>query len=137
MRYSGFEAELNNGRQLVALMNITLLEWDSKASHPWILKVDANYDGDNNDWMPNNDTYELLNNFEDEIMLQLKDTDGYLNIGRQTADNLREIFFACKDFRKPSKVLQELIGKYSGKLDLNYQIYKDKYWQSFENFRAN
>ena len=135
--YSSLEAELNNGRPLVAIINTTLLEWDSKASHPWILKVEINYDGDNNNGMPDNDTYELLNNFEDDIMVEIKDFDGYLNIGRQTADNSREIYFACNDFRKPSKTLYELTKKYSGKLNLTYDIYKDKYWQSYERFRTN
>lgn len=135
--YSSLEAELNNGRPLIAIINTTILEWDRKASHPWLLKIEINYDGNDNNGMPDNETYELLNNFEDEIMNEMKDFDGYLNIGRQTADNSREIYFACKDFRKPSKVLHELTKKYSGKLDLTYDIYKDKYWQSYERFRTN
>ena len=132
--YSCLEAELKNGRPLVAIVNRTLLEWDSQASHPWILEVEIKYDGDDNG-MPDDDTYEFLNNFEEEIMLDLKDFEGYLNVGRQTADNSREIYFACKDFRKPSIVLYELTKKYSGQLDLTYDIYKDKYWRSFERFR--
>jgi hypothetical protein len=40
--YSGLEAELDNGKPLVAIINSTLLDWDSKASHPWILKVEIN-----------------------------------------------------------------------------------------------
>ena len=136
-RYSSLEAELHNGRVLVAIVNSTLLGWDSKASHPWISVVEINYNGDNTNGMPDDETYELLNTLEEEILLELKDADGYLNIGRQTADNKREIYFACKDFRKPSKVLHEMTWKYSGKLDLSYEIYKDKYWQSFERFRPD
>jgi len=135
--YSSLEAELNNGRPLIAIVNSTLLDWDSKASHPWILKVEINYDGNDNNGMPDENTYQLLNEFEEQIMLELKDFDGYLNIGRQTADNSREIYFVCKDFRKPSKVLHDLTQKYSDKLDINYDMYKDKYWQSFERFTSN
>ncbi len=135
--YSSLEAELNTGRLLIATINTTLLEWDRKASHPWLLKVEITYDGNNDNGMPDNDTYELLSKFEDEIILEIKDYDGYLNIGRQTADNSREIYFACKDFRKPSKILHDLTKKYSGKLDVTYDIYKDKYWQSYERFRTN
>lgn len=133
--YSGMEAELNNGRPVLSIINATLLEWDSKASHPWILKVEIKYDGTRNNGMPDNATYELLNQFENEIMSELKDFDGYLNIGRQTGDNARTIYFACKDFRKPSKALYELTTKYSGRVNATYEIYKDKYWQSFEKFR--
>lgn len=135
--YSSLEAKLKSGKPLFAIINTTLLEWDSKASYPWILKVEINYDGSNTNGMPSKDTYDLLNQFEDRIMLDLKDFEGYLNVGRETADNLRSIYFVCKDFRKPSKVLHALKRKYLTKLDLNYDIYKDKYWQSFEKFRPN
>lgn len=135
--YSSLEATLKNGLQLVAIINTTLLDWDSKASHPWILKVEIQYDVSKNNGMPDNNTYEQLNNFEDGLMLELKDFDGYLNIGRQTADSERIIYFACKDFRKPSKLLYNLAMKHLGKLNLKYDIYKDKYWQSFERFRPN
>lgn len=135
--YSSLEAQLDNDNYLIAIINTTLLEWDSKASHPWILSIKINYNGKNNNGMPDNKTYELLNIFEEEIMQELKDFDGYLNIGRQTADSERIIYFACKDFRKPSKILDALIKKYSDKLELSYDIFKDKYWQSLEKFRPN
>ncbi len=135
--YSSLEAKLKNGKPMIAVINSTLLEWDSKASHPWILSVEIKFNGKGNNGMPDDATYQLLNNFEDEIMLELKDFDGYLNVGRQTADNERIIYFACKDFRKPSKIIRELTKKYSDKLELKYEIYKDKYWQSFERFRPN
>ena len=135
--YSNLEATLNNGHTLIAVVNTTLLDWDRKASHPWILKITLKYDGSNNNGMPDNETYERLNVFEDEVMGELKDFEGYLNIGRQTADSERSIYFACNDFRKPSKLLHGLTKKYLGKLDLSYDIYKDKYWQSFERFRPN
>lgn len=134
--YSGFEAILDNGLPLLAIINTTLLDWDSKASHPWILSVTVQFDG-NNKGMPNDSTHKLLDRFEDEILSELKDFEGYLNIGRQTSDSKRIIYFACKDFRKPSKVLHELEKNYSGILNLTHDIYKDKYWQSFERFRSN
>ena len=133
--YACLEAKLENGSNLIAIINTTLLEWESKASHPWILDIEIKYDGASNDGMLDNNTYELLNNFEDEITQELKDFDGYLNVGRQTADNTRKVFFACKDFRKSSKVACEIIKKYSDKLEIDYNIYKDKYWQSLNRFR--
>ena len=135
--YSSMTAELDNGRMLIATINTTLLEWDRKASHPWILHITIKYNGEHNNGMPDNTTYELLNTFEDEIMLELKDFDGYLNIGRQTADGERIIYFACKDFRKPSKVLDAIIKRYSDRLNLSYDIFKDKYWQALERFRQH
>jgi hypothetical protein len=114
-----------------------LLEWDSKASHPWILSIEIKYDRVTNNGMPDDKTYELLNNFEDEIMEELKDSDGYLNIGRQTADGAREIYFACSDFRKPSMVLHQLTNKNSSRISLSFDLYKDKYWQSLNRFKPN
>ncbi|MCX8020477.1 MAG: DUF695 domain-containing protein [Chitinophagaceae bacterium] len=135
--YSIIETTLSNGLPLVAIINSTLLDWDSKASHPWILQVEIKFDGSKNNGMPDNNTYEQLNNLENEIMAELKDFEGYLNVGRQTTNGERIVYFACKDFRKPSKLLYNLTRKHSDKLDLSYDLYKDKYWQSFEKFKPN
>lgn len=134
--YSSLEAELTNGSPLVAIVNSTLLDWDSKASHPWILVVEIKYDGRKNNGMPDQKTYQLMNQLEDELMGVLRDSDGYLNVGRQTVDQVREIYFACKEFRKSSKIVFETTQKYKGKLDASYTIYKDKYWLSLDKFRG-
>lgn len=133
-QYSTLEAQLESGNTLIALINIDLLQWDSKASHPWILTVEIPYDGSNNNGMPDRETYKLLDEIEENISSELKDFEGYLNIGRQTAKSVREIYFACNDFRKPSKVLYKLQNDYKGQVEITYDIYKDKYWQSFNRF---
>ncbi|MFZ4399925.1 MAG: DUF695 domain-containing protein [Bacteroidales bacterium] len=132
--YSSMEAKLKNGSPLIAIINTTLLEWDCKASHPWILNFEMKYDGCNYNGMPDPKTYEFLNSLENEVIEKLKDFDGYLNIGRETAENSRKVFFACKDFRKPSIVMYELTKKYSDRIEISYEIYKDKYWQTFDRF---
>jgi hypothetical protein len=133
--YALLQAKLENGNVLIATINTGLLNWENKASHPWITTVAIKYDGSRNNGMPNNETSELLNTIEDEIMEYLRDADGYLNIGHQTAENLREIYFACKDFRKPSDVLYRIKKKYGAKAAIDYDIYKDKYWRSFNRFK--
>ncbi|MBT9394683.1 DUF695 domain-containing protein [Hymenobacter sp. NST-14] len=135
--YASFEAELADDKRLVAVMNTDLLAWDAKASHPWILLVEIPYDGERTNGMPDEETYELLNQIEESILTELKDSEGYLNVGRQTADGVREIYFACNDFRKPAKVLYQIQADYSTQLAINYDIYKDKYWQSFARFASN
>jgi Family of unknown function (DUF695) len=132
--YSILEAELESGNTLIAVVNTELLKWDSKASHPWISVLTLKYDGSNNNGMPIDKDYKLLDTIEDEIMQELKDIDGYLNIGRQTTKGEREIYFACKDFRKPSKIFFKAQNNYSNSFEIEYDIYKDKYWQSFNRF---
>ena len=135
--YSILKAQLENGNVLIALVNTELLEWDKKASHPWILTVAINYNGTAHQGMPDKSTCKLLNEIENAITTDLKDVEGYLLIGRQTADNVRQIYVACKDFRKPSKCLYKLQTAYANQVQINYEIYKDKYWQSFSRFRSN
>lgn len=135
--YSLMEAELESGNMLLAVINTNLLEWDRQASHPWLAVMTLKYDGSKNNGMPNNSDYELLGSIEDEIMLSLKDKDGNLNIGRQTANNERDIYFACKDFRKASSVFYETQKYYGDKFEIQYDIYKDKYWQTFERFKRH
>lgn len=132
--HSTLEAELESGNKLFAVINTDLLNWDSKASHPWVSVLTLKYDGSKSNGMPSDNEYRLLDKIQDEIMQELKDIDGYLNIGRQTANGEREIYFACIDFRKPSKIFYEVQQKYSDSFEIEYEIYKDKYWQSFERF---
>ncbi len=135
--YASLEATLKNGNPLIAVVNTTLLKWDSKASHPWVMHIEIPYDGQRNNGFPEAEMFKFLNDVEEEMMKDLKDSEGYLNIGRQTADNAREIYLACKDFRLPSKVVYKIQNQYKDKIDLEYSIYKDKYWQSLDRFRVN
>ncbi|HEX5153154.1 MAG TPA: DUF695 domain-containing protein [Parafilimonas sp.] len=135
--YSILEAELESGNFLIAVINTELLNWASKASHPWIAVLTLKYDGRNNNGMPDQQDYKLLAKIEEDMMQELKDSDGYLNIGRQTTKGERDIYFACKDFRKPSKIFFKIQQRYSNSFEIEYDIYKDKYWQSFERFNNN
>ncbi|MRX41121.1 DUF695 domain-containing protein [Flavobacterium sp. LC2016-23] len=135
--YSGFEGNTKEEGVLLAVVNTSLLAWDKKASHPWVVIITIPFDGSNTNGMPDEETYKILDEIEDEISADLKDLEGYLNIGRETANGKREIFFACKEFRKPPKVLDAIIKKYSQTFEISYDIYKDKYWQSFRHYEQN
>ncbi|GAA0894453.1 hypothetical protein GCM10009122_41340 [Fulvivirga kasyanovii] len=132
--YSAMEGRRENGNPVLAIINADLLRWENKASHRWILNIVMSFKAENNG-MPDADTYDLLNEIEEEVMGELKDFDGYLNLGRQTAEGQRDIFFACKDFRKPSKVLPQIQTKYGNELGIDFTIFKDKYWQVMEGYR--
>ncbi|PQJ80060.1 DUF695 domain-containing protein [Polaribacter porphyrae] len=134
--YASLEATLQSGNKLIAVINTDLLEWDAKASHPWVLRFEIKYNGENNNGFPDEETYQLLNKIEDEINSELKDFEGYLNIGRETANGLREVYITCKEFRKPCKIADKIITKYSGKIEIGYEIFKDKYWRFFDKFRS-
>ena len=113
-------------------MNKTLLYWENKTSHPWIMVITIPYEGKNG--MPNSDDYALLDSIENEIMKELKDHEGYLNIGRETGCNERVIYFACKEFRNPARLLQKIIQQYQQQFAIDFTIYKDKYWFSLSHF---
>ena len=132
--YASFTAERADGQQLIAIINTDLLEWDAKASHPWVMVVTIPFDGTQRNGMPDSETCELLNQLEDELIAELPDHEGFLNVGRQTASGNREIYFACQNFRKPSKVLYQCQTRYAETFALEYSLYKDKYWQTFERF---
>lgn len=130
------EGTLQNNKPLLAVINTDLLNWDHKASHPWILTFLVEFNPGVNG-LPNNHTLTKLNKMEDTILEELKDSDGYLNIGRETANGIREIYFACKDFRKPPKVAEKIMAAYEDRFNISFDIYKDKYWQSFNRFVNN
>lgn len=131
--YSLFEANLDNGLPLIATINTDLLKWDEKASHPWISVFRIEYEGDERSGFPSEEDYERLNTIEDEMLQLLKPAEGHLNIGRETAANLREIYFASRDFRKISKVFTETLRRHP-EYAVTFEIFKDKYWQYFERY---
>ena len=132
--YAALEAESENGEPLVAIVNSDLLKWEAKASHPWLLVVEFKYDGRDTNGMPDEATYQLFEEIENEIGAELKDSNGYLKVATETAQSTRKIYFACKDFRHPSKILHEVCMKHAGNAEMDYDIFKDKYWQSLERF---
>jgi len=132
--HSVLEAYHEDNSLLIAIINTDLLKWDNKVSHPWVLKIEIPYKAVIGNGMPDDNTRLLLDGIENDITSELKDIEGYLNIGRQTTKNVREIYFACIDFRKPSKVLHKTQKKFESQFAISYEIYKDKYWRSFNRF---
>ncbi|MVZ64452.1 DUF695 domain-containing protein [Sphingobacterium sp. DK4209] len=133
--YSSFEGELEDGLPIFAIVNKTLLDWDYKASHPWVLLIMIHYDGIPENGLPDDATYELMDRLEDDVSNRLPETEGYLNILRETGNGLREINMVCRDFRTPSRVMTEIVKKYANNFKVEFDIYKDKYWHSFDKFK--
>jgi hypothetical protein len=73
---------------------------------------------------------------ESEIDVALPDSEGYLYVGRQTFDGSRVLFWACKDFRKPSLFLHEFMSQHIEDLQMEFSIFKDKYWRTFDKFKV-
>ncbi|MFD1770159.1 DUF695 domain-containing protein [Sphingobacterium suaedae] len=136
-QYSALEGVLQNGKLLLAVMNMDLLQWDQKPSHSWIMRVEVYYEGDSQNGLPNKRDFQEMNILEEEILGRLTDKNGYLYIGRQTGDGLREIYFACKEFRTPAKVLMLIKQAYKGRLNMDIFIFKDKYWQALQHLVPN
>lgn len=135
-QFLGFEAMLLNDQPLTAFMNKDLLNWEAKASHPWMLEISFHYNGDENKGLPDEQTYALMDQIEDEINDVLTDKDGFLNIGRQTGGNERLVFIACKSFRKPALAIADFEKRYAPKILIEYEIVKDKYWLSLKKYNT-
>jgi Family of unknown function (DUF695) len=129
-----YEAETEAGDVIIAVMNKSLLQWEAKPSHPWLLTIECEYDGSENNSLPNPDVYDLMREFEDELNPLLPIADGYLNIGRKTGLNKRTTYIACKEFKQSSKIVHEMLKKYEKQLPMTYDISKDKYWMALNQF---
>ncbi|WP_285055386.1 DUF695 domain-containing protein [Pedobacter ginsengisoli] len=132
--FSLMEGHKKNGKPIIAAIDMELLKWENKASHPWMLKMEVFFDGSKNDGLPDTSTFQALNSIEDELLLALKDHKGYLYLGRETSEDVRDIYIACKEFRNCSKIADQIKQKYKYSFDIAYEIYKDKYWQSLAHF---
>ena len=132
--YASFEGKTAEGKLIIGICNTALMDWEAKASHPWVAKLLIAYRGDENE-LPSKNDMATLDEIEDAITAELKDVDGYLNVGRTTGTNLRTVYFGCKEFRKPSLVLFNIKQQYKEKYNIEYYIFKDKYWSSMDIFR--
>ena len=129
-----YEAEIDKDKKAVAVINTDLLKWENKTSHPWVTIIAATYEETNDSGMPDEKGVQMLDKIEEELLAKLKDHEGYLNIGRMTGGGARLFYYACKDFRKPTKELYFLQQKYAKKTELNFDIFKDKYWKAFDRY---
>ena len=132
--YSAMEAQDEKGLPVLAIVDKVLLDWDAKPSHPWLMKIEITYDGKKTNGMPSPDAYAKMSQFEDELVKLLPDSEGYLNLGRETYNSTRTTYFACNEFRQASKKTRALIKNYKQELDIGYDIYKDKYWRTMNRY---
>jgi len=135
-KHTLFDAETETGSKLLAIINSKLLAWDNKVSHPWMAVITIQYDGSHSNGLPSEKDYDRLDKIEESIGSQLIDSEGYLYIGRQIGDNAHEMYYACKEFRKPSRVLSEIQEEFSNEFNINFDIYKDKYWKTFQHLKG-
>lgn len=133
--YSLMKAELEDGKEIIVAVNTDLLDWDATPSHPWILTITITYEADEENGMPYEEEYKKMNELEDEMMQELKDSEGYLNIGRETGNGQRIMYWACKEFKQPSRVMYEIQKRYNEFFDLEFEIFKDKYWTVLDKYR--
>jgi hypothetical protein len=133
--YAICEAETEDGDRFIAAINTSLLAWDAQPSHPWMMVIETEYDGAQNNGLPNTDTYQLMLKFEEFLIEGSKNTEGVLYLGRQTGKGSKKLYFACKEFKKSSKMAFELIEKHKDGMSTTYDIYKDKYWMTMNRFK--
>ena len=133
--HSVFEGKDKKGNPSVGIINHELLTWDATPSHPWMLMIEIKYDGKSRNGMPGKETQALMTQFEEELTAQLPDHAGYLNLGRETYNSIRTIYFACNEFRNASKATHAVATKYADKLNITYDIFKDKYWVMMDKFK--
>jgi hypothetical protein len=132
--FTQYKFTLENDLVVIGMINTTFLDIEAKPSHPWMLVIEIDYISDNDRAMPDDETLELLNNFVDELAAELPTSKGYLNLGRETGNNNRTVYFACKEFNLASKITHTVMGKYADRLNITYDIYKDKYWMTMNKF---
>lgn len=136
--HSGLEGEDEEGLPSIGVVNQDLLNWDAKASHPWMLVIAVDYEktkGVANRGMPDEKHYKYMQHLEEEWTRMLPDSAGYLSLGRETYNGKTNLYMACKEYRNASKITHDLLQTYKQQLACTYEIYKDKYWLTMEKFR--
>lgn len=135
--FAAFEGTVEGNKTILSTFNTSILDWEFKASHPWILVMMIHYQPENDNGFPSSETYNSIAKLEDDIEEQLPAEKGYIFLGSETIDGLRETFIACREFREATQIIDQLQTKHSQELIMNFEFYKDKYWQSFERYQID
>lgn len=136
-RYTALEGKDSKGLPSIAIINADLLDWDARASHPWMAVITVDYTktkGMINNGMPDDERFGIFNQLQEELGRLLVDSAGYLNLGRETYNGKSEIYYACREFRTISKLIDLTIRSFERRLSCSYTIYKDKYWRTMDKY---
>lgn len=133
--YAVLESKRASGSRSVGTFNNMLLQCENPVAYPWILAIAITYDTSRADGLPDDEGSDKLQALEDAFFRQLKGSDGYLYLGKESSDGVQDVFFACCEYRKSSRIVADIIAGYDGAFELDYNIYKDKYWRTFEEYR--
>lgn len=138
--YAALEGQDEEGLPSIGVVNADLLDWDAKASHPWMTAVVVDYTkmkGMNDNGMPGDAQFGAFKRLQDDLDHQLTDAAGYLNLGRETYKGESRIWYACKEFRTVSRLIDQTLRPHrDAGLACSYEIYKDKYWRTMDKFRG-
>lgn len=115
--------------RVIIVVNKTFLNWERKMSYPWTVTVVLKYEG-RGDGLPTREGLSKLEEIEDLLV----ETGTVYNVGRKTGENKRVLYLATKDFRKASKEVNAVLDLFSEELEVEYFVYKDKYWKHLESY---
>ncbi|WPV66008.1 DUF695 domain-containing protein [Chitinophaga sp. LS1] len=130
--YTLLSGEDNNGMPMLLVINTGAMQYAHPSSYPWILEFIMKYNG--SDGLPDNETLTFMDEIEEEVRALIPDND-FLDIGRETAGNSRSIYFVSREFRAMARAADAISNKYENKMEIEWDVYKDKYWQSLDVFR--
>ncbi|MDR1889204.1 MAG: DUF695 domain-containing protein [Zoogloeaceae bacterium] len=128
------DASAGSEKVIVALVNDTLLNLNAGALYPWIAVLILPYASHNESGMPDEKTQQLFERVEEDLLAELPPDSGCLYIIRETGDSERALYFACRDFREISQTCYYAQQKYAEAFKLDCELYKDRYWRTFQRF---
>lgn len=115
--------------RFIIVINSTFLNWEQKMSYPWVVAVNIKYSG-NEDGLPEKVELGVMEEIEDLIV----ETGVVHRVARETGANERVLYFGTKDFREASREVFKTINLFTDQYDIQYSIYKDKYWMGLESY---
>ncbi len=113
--FSIYKGEMN-GRPVFAMVDTRYKDFKEKKFYPWFLSISTSLENPTQEGLTTNEEAEVLNDFEDNLLLEIKDVVPFCFLGRATWNGYREIFLYVKEPEVLSKKLQEIIDskKYRG-----------------------
>jgi hypothetical protein len=130
-KYENLEGEQDD-KPVVAVVNQAWAEWPYKPVFSWLIRIEIKFQG-NEDGLPSQEQIEQIQGLEDGVIEKL-DPSKVCVVGRVTSDHLSILYIYSNEYKDCSRNVFEFTRTYSGEMEIDYFISKDKYWIAVEKF---
>jgi len=134
--FSVVEGTTAKNKQLVGSINMAYKNYDNKAKYPWCLTINMALELENlyDNGLPKDNESKIANQFEDELISEIKKLSTSHYIGHLFNDTFLDIYVYLDKPEKVNRYLQTQVNKKDITRPFRYEIKEDPLWSTVQPY---